>query len=59
MAMNRHHNHSKSYKGQHLIGVDLQVQRFNGLVIKARAGHYPGRHGAHRAEGSASSSEDS
>ena len=26
--MNRHHDHGKSYKGQHLIGDSLQVQRF-------------------------------
>jgi hypothetical protein len=27
--VNRHHNQGKSYKGQHLIGVSLQVQRFS------------------------------
>jgi hypothetical protein len=27
----RHHDHSNSYKGKHLIGADLQVQRFSPL----------------------------
>jgi hypothetical protein len=30
-AMNRHHNQGKAYKGQHLIGTGLQVQRFSPL----------------------------
>ena len=29
--MNRHHDQGKSYKGQHLIGAGLQVQRFSPL----------------------------
>jgi hypothetical protein len=29
--VNRHHDQSNSYKGQHLIGVGLQVQRFSPL----------------------------
>jgi len=29
--MNRYHDHGKSYKGQHLTGADLQVQRFSPL----------------------------
>jgi hypothetical protein len=27
--VNRHHDQCKSYEGQHLIGVRLQVQRFS------------------------------
>jgi hypothetical protein len=29
--VDRHHDHCKSYKGQHLIGAGLQVQRFSPL----------------------------
>jgi hypothetical protein len=53
-AVNRHHDQGKSYKGQHLIGAGLQVQS---SIIKARALHHPGRHGAGKAESSISSSE--
>jgi hypothetical protein len=31
IAMNRHHDQCKSYKGQHLIGVGLQDQRLSPL----------------------------
>ena len=30
-AVNRHHDQDNSYKGQHLIGIGLQVQRFSSL----------------------------
>jgi hypothetical protein len=33
-AMNRHHDQGKSYKGQHLIGAILQVQRFSPLLSR-------------------------
>jgi hypothetical protein len=29
IAVNRHHDQGKTYKGQHLIGASLQVQRFS------------------------------
>jgi hypothetical protein len=35
--MNRHHDHSNSYKGQHLIGAGLQVQRF--IPLSSRQEH--------------------
>lgn len=57
-TMKKHHNHGRFYKEQHLIEVDLQVKKFSGLIIKARELEFPGRPGAGRAEGSASSSED-
>ena len=31
IAVNRHHDQDSSYRGQHLIGADLWVQRFNPL----------------------------
>jgi hypothetical protein len=31
MAVNRHHDHGNSYKGQHLTEAGLQVQRFSPL----------------------------
>jgi len=37
IAMKRHHDHN-SYKGQHLIGTDLQVQRFSPLSSKLEHG---------------------
>jgi hypothetical protein len=33
-AVNRYHDHGKSYKGQHLIGAGLQVQRFSPLSVR-------------------------
>jgi hypothetical protein len=32
IALKRCHNHSNSYKGRHLIGAGLQVQRFSLLL---------------------------
>jgi hypothetical protein len=32
--MNRHYDQGKSYKGQHLIGAGLQVQRFSPLLSR-------------------------
>jgi hypothetical protein len=29
--VNRHHDQGKSYKGQHIVGAGLQVQRFSPL----------------------------
>ena len=31
IVVKRHHDHSDSYKGQHLIGAGLQFQRFSPL----------------------------
>jgi len=36
--MNRHHDQGKSYKGQHLIGAGLQVQRFSPLSSRQEHG---------------------
>jgi hypothetical protein len=32
--VNRYHDQGKSYKGQHLIGSGLQVQRFSPLSLR-------------------------
>jgi hypothetical protein len=53
-AVNRYYDQGKSYKGQHLIEADLQVQS---IIIKVGAWQHPGRHCAGRAESSTSSSE--
>ena len=37
-AVNRHHDQGKSYKGQHLIGAGLQVQRFSPLSSRKEHG---------------------
>ena len=37
-AVNRHHDHGKSYKKQHLIGAGLQVQRFSPLPSRWKHG---------------------
>jgi hypothetical protein len=36
--VNRHHDQGKSYKGQHLIGVGLQVWRFSPLSSRQEHG---------------------
>ena len=36
--MKRHHDQYKSYKGQHLIGAGLQVQRFSSLSSREEYG---------------------
>ena len=41
--MKRHHDQDNSYKGQHLIGTDLQVQRFSPLILWQEAWQHPGR----------------
>jgi hypothetical protein len=46
IAMKRHHDQGKSYKGLHLIGAGLQVQRFSPLSSWWEAWQHPGRHGA-------------
>ena len=38
MAVNRHCDHGKFYKGQHLIGAGLQVQRFSPLSSRWERG---------------------
>jgi hypothetical protein len=35
--MKKHHDHSNSYKGKHLIGVGLQFQRFSPLSAPQEA----------------------
>lgn len=35
-AVSRHRDQCKSYKGQHLVGPGLQVQRFQPSIIKVR-----------------------
>jgi hypothetical protein len=46
IAVNRHRDQGKSYKGQYLIGAGLQVQRFSPLSSWQEAWQCPGRHGA-------------
>ena len=48
--MKRHHDHSNSYKGKHLIGADLQFQRFSPLSSRWEAWQHAGKHGSQRAE---------
>jgi len=36
--MNRHHDQFKSYKGQHLIGAGLQIQKFSPLSSRQEHG---------------------
>jgi hypothetical protein len=36
--VNRHHDHGKSHKGQHLIGAGLQVQSFSPLSSRWERG---------------------
>ena len=43
--MKRHHDQSNSYKGQHLIGACLQVQRFSPLSSSQETWQCPDRHG--------------
>jgi len=42
----RHHDHRSSYKGEHLIGAGLQVQRLSPLLSRQEAMQHLGRHGA-------------
>jgi hypothetical protein len=58
-ATNRHHDQGNSYKGQHLIGAGLRVQRFNPLSSGQETQQCPGRHSAGGAESSTSSSKGS
>jgi hypothetical protein len=53
-----HHDQDNSYKGQHLIGAGLQVQRFCPLSSMQEVWQHPGRHGAGAAESSISCSKD-
>ena len=41
--MKRHHDQDNSYKGQHLIGTGLQVQRFSHY-------HHGGKHGIEQSD---------
>lgn len=52
IAVKRYHNQGNSYKGKHLIGAGLQVQRFSPLSSWWEACQLPGRHGAGGAESS-------
>ena len=42
--MKRCHDQGNSYKGQCLIGVDLEVQRFNPLLSWLKLWQYKGGH---------------
>jgi hypothetical protein len=44
IAGKRHHDHSNSYNGKHLIGACLQFQRFSLLSLCQRAWQHSGRH---------------
>ena len=44
--MRRHHAHSNSYKGKHLIWADILFQWFSPLLSWWQAWGYAGRHGA-------------
>jgi hypothetical protein len=44
ITVNRHHDQSNSYKGHHLIGASLQVQRYSPLSSRQEAWQYQGRH---------------
>jgi hypothetical protein len=57
--VNRHCDQGKSYKGQHLIGAGLQVQRFSQLSSWWEVLQHLGRHGVGGTESSISSSEGS
>jgi hypothetical protein len=57
IAVKRHHGQSNSYKGQHLIGTGLLVQRFSPLSSRLEAWQCPGRHSA--GEGTESSKSQS
>jgi hypothetical protein len=46
IAAMRYHDQGNSYKGQHLIGSGLQVQRFSPLSSLRDAWQCLGRHGA-------------
>ena len=48
--MKRHHEHSNSYKGIHLIGAGLPFQRFSPLSSWQEAWQYAGRYAAGAAE---------
>ena len=54
IAVKRHHDHGNSYKGQHLIGTGLQVQRFSSLSSRWEEWQRPGRCGTGRAKSSTS-----
>jgi hypothetical protein len=54
IAVNRHHDQGNSYKGQHLIGAGLQVQKFSPLSPRQEAWQHPGRHGTGGAKSSTS-----
>ena len=41
----RHHDHRNSYKEKHLIGADLQFQRFSPLMLWREAWQHAGRKG--------------
>ena len=56
ITLRKHHDHSKSYKGKHLIGAGLQFQRFSPLSSCGWGTYWlAGRHGNREvAEGSTS-----
>ena len=46
IAVKRHHDHSNSYKGKHLVGAGLQFQRLSPLSSWWKAWQPAGSHGA-------------
>jgi hypothetical protein len=50
IAEKRYHEQGNSYKGEHLTGAGLQVQRFGPLSSCQEAWQLAGRHGVGRAE---------
>jgi|UPI00001F6546 hypothetical protein len=59
ITVKRHHDHSNSYKGKHLIGAGLQFQRFSPLSSWREAWQHAGRQGGEGAKSSTSLSKDS
>jgi hypothetical protein len=55
-AVKRHHDHSNSYKGNHLIGVGLQFQRSSPLSSWHETWRHAGRHGTGKEAESSTSS---
>ena len=46
IAVKRHRDQVNSYKGQHLIGTGLKLQRFSPFPSQQEAWQHAGRHGA-------------
>ena len=53
-AVKRYHDQDNSYKGEHLIGGGVQIQRFNLLSLRQKEWQCSSRHGAGGSESSTS-----